>query len=490
MMPSSRPLRIGIGGVHIEASVFSPHRTDFDDFRVLRGQALLDRYEWAVNGPPWAEGVEWVPLLHASALPGGQVVPACYSALKHELVERAAGAGELDGMLLDIHGAMSVEGLRDSEADLTAGLRGVLGDDVVFSAAMDLHGNVSQELFGLLDLMTCYRTAPHVDTWETRERAARNLVSCLRGTGRPSKAWVPVPVLMPGEKTSTRVEPAKSLYGRLPLVESAPGVLDAAIWVGYAWGDEPRCQAAVVVTGESEELVAGHAVELARSYWEARDQFEFVAPAADFASCLTRAVQSTKRPFFISDSGDNPTAGGAGDAVFALGHLLVEPDVTAGKCHVAYASIADPEAVSAAFASGEGNYAQLIVGGKMDSGAAAPVTLSGTVRRLSAGNEVGGDIAVVSTGGLDVVLTSRRKPFHLVSDFSRLGLDLAKTDVVVVKIGYLEPELYDMAADWLLALTPGGVDQDLLRLGHRHLERPVYPLDPQMAAPSLRALVG
>ena len=476
--------------MHIEASVFSPHRSGLDDFRVLRGQALLQRYEWAVNGPSWAERVEWVPLLHASALPGGQVVPACYAALKQELVERAAAAGELDGMLLDIHGAMSVEGLQDSEPDLTVGLRGVLGDDVLFSAAMDLHGNVSRELFGLLDLMTCYRTAPHVDTWETRERAARNLVGCLRGAGRPSKAWVPVPVLMPGEKTSTRVEPAKSLYGRLPLVESAPGVLDAAIWVGYAWGDEPRCKAAVVVTGESGEVVAEHALELARSYWEARDHFEFVAPAADFSSCLARAVQSTKRPFFISDSGDNPTAGGAGDAAFALGHLLVEPDIAAGKCHAAYASIADPEAVSAAFASGEGNRVRLTVGGKIDSGAAAPVTFSGTVRRLSAGNEVGGDIAVVSTGGLDVVLTSRRKPFHLVSDFSRLGLDLAKTDVVVVKIGYLEPELYEAAADWLLALTPGGVDQDLLRLGHRHLERPIYPLDPAMATPSLRALVG
>jgi microcystin degradation protein MlrC len=84
---------------------------------------------------------------------------------------------------------------------------------------------------------------------------------------------------------------------------------------------------------------------------------------------------------------------------------------------------------------------------------------------------------VVRTPAVDVVLTRRRRPYHLESDFTRLGLDPRTADIVVVKIGYLEPELFDMAADWMLALTPGGVDQHLARLGHRRLQRPMYPLD-------------
>ena len=75
------------------------------------------------------------------------------------------------------------------------------------------------------------------------------------------------------------------------------------------------------------------------------------------------------------------------------------------------------------------------------------------------------------------MLTRRRRPYHLESDFTRLGLDPRRADVVVVKIGYLEPELFDMAADWMLALTPGGVDQDLARLGHGRIQRPMFPLD-------------
>ncbi|MEU6113258.1 MlrC C-terminal domain-containing protein [Streptomyces sp. NPDC047117] len=87
----------------------------------------------------------------------------------------------------------------------------------------------------------------------------------------------------------------------------------------------------------------------------------------------------------------------------------------------------------------------------------------------------GGRRTAVTRGGVTVVLTERRTPFHTRADFGTL--DPAAYDLVVVKIGYLEPYLHDIAADWLLALTPGGVDQDLLRLGHHRVERPLHPFD-------------
>lgn len=58
-----------------------------------------------------------------------------------------------------------------------------------------------------------------------------------------------------------------------------------------------------------------------------------------------------------------------------------------------------------------------------------------------------------------------------------MGLKPREADLVIVKIGYLEPELYDMARGWMLALTPGGVDQDLERLGHHRIRRPMWPFD-------------
>lgn len=227
--------RIGIGGMHIESSTFSPHRAAYDDFRVTRGAELLDRYAWTrLDGEP-AGRAEWVPLLHAVSLPGGPVERGTYDRIKGELIERLRRAGPLDGLVYDIHGAMSVVGLEDAEGDLTEAVRGAIGPDALVSAAMDLHGNVSRRFAARLDLITAHRLAPHEDAWETRERAARKLVERLAsGRGRPHLAWVQIPVLLPGERTSTRLEPAKSLYGRLAAVEAMDGVVDAAIWVGYA----------------------------------------------------------------------------------------------------------------------------------------------------------------------------------------------------------------------------------------------------------------
>lgn len=201
------------------------------------------------------------------------------------------------------------------------------------------------------------------------------------------------------------------------------------------------------------------------------------------------ARQSSARPFLISDSGDNPTAGGAGDVTWTLARLLEEPAVRTGELDVIYASIPDPEAALAAAAAGAGSPVAVTVGARVDARHHGPVLLQGTVEHVSTTDPVAGTVVVIAVGGLRVIVTERRKPYHAKRDFEHAGLDPEQADVVVVKIGYLEPYLYEIAADWRLALTPGGVDQDLLRLGHEHLNRPMYPFDPQMSAPDLSAVV-
>ncbi|TJZ57508.1 M81 family metallopeptidase [Streptomyces piniterrae] len=505
--PPPRRLRIGIGGMAIESSQFCPHRSTYDDFRVTRDEALLARYTWTRSDGDLAELVEWVPLVHAVALPGGPVERATYDRIKAELTVRVRESGPLDGLVYDIHGAMSVVGMDDAEADLNDAVRAATGPGTLISAAMDLHGNVSRRFADRLDLLTAHRLAPHEDAWETRERAARKLVERLvSGRGRPYRAWVQIPVLLPGEKTSTRLEPARSLYGRLASVEALDGVVDAAMWVGYAWADEERCRAAVVVTADDPELAVSQAELLAREYWEARRDFVFVGPTGDADTCIARAVGSAARPFLISDSGDNPTAGGAGDLAYMLGRLLAHEELASGRVTALHPGVTDPKAVAACFDAGVGAEVKLSVGGQVSAGTgrhAEPYELTGTVTALegssssgsgsdaSRGNpayDAGGRSAAVTSGGVTVVLTERRKPFHTRADFGTL--DPLSYDLVVVKIGYLEPELYAMAADWLLALTPGGVDQDLLRLGHHKVRRPLYPFDDEgFEEADLRAVV-
>ena len=474
-------MRIAICGIHIESSTFSPHRSSEADFDVRRGAHLLERYPFL--DADWASGVEWLPVLHARALPGGQVLAATYEAWRKEITEGLAALGKLDGVFFDIHGAMSVEGLTDAEGDLITAIRGVVGPEPVVTSGMDLHGNVSKVLFDETDLLTCYRTAPHIDVWETRERACRNLVRAITDGVRPGKALVHLPFLLPGEMTSTRVEPAASLYAEVARVADLPGVWDAAFWIGFAWADEPRCQAAVVVIADEQSEAEAQAMHLGEAIWARRHDFEFVAPVAQYDECLDRALASDARPFFISDSGDNPGAGGACDVTVALGATLARADLADGdELTVLLAALVDPAAVEAAGRIGVGGVGSIEVGGHIDSREPGPITADWLVQALGE-DPKGGPVALLRRGRVGVIVTSRRDQYATLDKFRILGVDPADVPVVVVKIGYLEPELYEASADWLMALTPGGVDQDLVRLGHHRLERPMIPFDADADGP-------
>lgn len=493
-------MRIAICGIHIESSTFTPYLSVESDFTVRRGEELLKRYpfitesdiplmdrvpqhlagdDWQVTGHrPWTEGVEWVPVLHASALPGGPIDADVFAMWRREICERLPEVGPLDAIFFDIHGAMSVPGLDDAEGYLIKGIRLAMGDDILIGACMDLHGNVSHDLFTMADMLTCYRMAPHEDAWVTRERAARTLVEWVRsGKGRPKKSLVHVPILLPGEKTSTRMQPAARLYDAVAeFADHTPGVIDASFWIGFAWADQPRCSAAFAAYGDDQDVLDAGMLRIAQQAWDARHEFEFVAPVDSFESALDKAIASDKRPFFISDSGDNPGAGGANDVTVALAEVLSRPEVTGDKVSVIVASIFDPETVRIAAEAGIGAEVAVSVGGKIDTRDPGPVQFTALVENL-VDDPAGLLTAVLRLGGLRVIVTTRRNQYTMREQFTRLGLDPEKTDIVIVKIGYLEPYLHDIHADWILALTPGGVDQDLIRLGHSHINRPMFPFD-------------
>jgi len=482
--------RIAIAGLAIESSTFSPARSHAAAFRALRGDEVFTRYPFYAKDSPLMARAEFVPTLTGKAIPGGMVTREAYEDLLNETLDRLKQDLPYDGLFLDLHGAMSVEGLDDPEGDYISRVRDVVGDDTLISTSMDLHGNVSWRLAQESDLITCYRTAPHGDELESKLRALNNLIDRLTsGKGRPQyKAWVPVPILLPGEKTSTRVEPAKSLYARIPEVVSREGVLDAAIWVGYPWADEPRNHAVVMVTGDEASAVTAGAEKLARHFWDVRYEFEFVAPVASLDDALDKAIASDRKPFMISDSGDNPTAGGAGDVTWTLTELLKRPEFQSEDGpSVIYASIPDAGFVDKALETGVGGRIDARAGARVDDRYSPPARLSGTIQSISREDADAEVEVVVTVGSINVIVTRQRKPYHYEADFERVGLDPRNTDIVVVKIGYLVPELYDMRGDWLMALTPGGADQDLERMDFKRIQRPMIPFDRDMADPDLSA---
>lgn len=483
---SPRPV-IAIAGLACETSTFTPSRTLAPAFHPKRGKEIIEKYAFIQPGTVLGEAADWRGALIGHALPGGIVTRPAFEELVEEIIARLkeiiASVPVLHGLWFDIHGAMCVECLDDVEAELLRRIRDVIGSEVLVSASMDLHGNVSRELAHQTDLITCYRMAPHEDARDTKERACSNLVELLQqvwegGPPRPIKAWAPIPVLLPGEQTSTRAEPAKHIYGAIPGIEAREGIIDAAIWVGYPWADEPRNRAVVMVTGWDKDAVIAGAQELAQLFWDSHADFKFVGPAGSFTECIDKALASSARPFFISDSGDNPTAGGSGDMTWGLMRLLERPEFkeTSGPT-VIYASIPGPKAVKTAVDAGVGAIVTVTAGAEVDNIHSGPITLTGRVHSIKHGDKDAVIEVVLQVGSVFAILTQLRKPYHYEHDFTDLDLQPRSADIVIVKIGYLEPELYNMAADWILGLTPGGVDQDLVRLGHHRIRRPMWPFD-------------
>ena len=484
--------RIAIMGLAIESSTFSPALTHEEDFHASVGDSIFKEYPFLQPDSSLRKQATWIPLLYGHALPGGIVTKEAYASLVSKSIQMLKQNAPYDGIFFDIHGAMSVQGMDDPEADFIKQIRAAVGTEVLISTSMDLHGNVSLDLAKNSDFITCFRMAPHEDAIESKRRAVSNLVTRLmNGKGKPKyKAWVGVPILLPGEKTSTRIEPGKTLYAQLPAATSQEGIIDAAIWIGYAWADAPRNHAAVVVTGDDQQKVTATAESLAKSFWAVRNDFVFVAPTASLEESLNLAIASKVHPYLISDMGDNPTAGGAGDVTWTLKQILERKEFkTDAGPSVIYASIPGPALVKEALKVGVGGKVTALVGAAIDNRYAPPVLLTGIVESIYKG-DINAEVEVaVKLGSVHVIVTQKRKPYHLESDYTRLGLSPRKSDIVIVKIGYLVPELYDLRADWIMATTPGGVDQDLKRLPYKKIERPMFPLDDFKTEPSLKAVL-
>ena len=481
-----KPLpRIGIAGISIECSTFSPAVTPLSAFRQREGETLLKNYPYLSPDSAMGKGAIWLPAMLSSATPGGIVTRETYEYLVNKTLDLIKSNMPYDAFFYHIHGAMSVVGLDDPEGDFLERIRGIIGNDAIVSTSMDLHGNVSMRLAEYSDLITCFRMAPHEDNAISTRRAVTNLYDRVTsGKGRPAyKAWVAVPILLPGERTSTRVEPGKSLYAMIPGIEALPGIVDAAIWISYAWADEPRNQGVVMVVGDDKKQVETSAKTLAQKFWSVRRQFDFEAPTRSLEECLDAAITSDKKPFFISDMGDNPTGGGAGDVTWTLARLLQRPEFKKpdGKT-VIYASIPGPEMIAAAKRAGVGAHAEAMVGAIEDNRFEGPVKLSGTVMYTS------DQEAVIKAGSIYVIVTKNRAAYHYENGMTAIGLNPREADIVIVKQGYLVPDWYNMQAGWMMAHTRGGVDQDLVNLPYKRIIKPMYPLDPDMPDPGLNVI--
>jgi len=483
-----RPTRILVAECKQEVSTFNPVLSHWEDFSVLRGEAIL-RYHRGkrseIGGALAAfaprPDLEIVPTFAARQITSaGTLAGADWRRIAREFLQAVKAALPADGIYFSLHGAMASQVEDDPEGYLLAETRQLVGPDVPIVASTDLHGILTDRMLESCDALTMFHTYPHVDFYETGERAGRLLLRILFDHVKPVTAKVAIPALVRGDQLIT----ATGLFGRCiraaQAIEQSPGGLVAGMFIGNPFTDVPELQTYTVVTTDGDAPRAEReAIKIARQFWKYHEKMR--VPLTSVAESVRLAAETPGTTGLV-DAADATSSGASGDS-----NAILREMIRAGYNRKALMPIVDAPAVAAAIAAGVGGKISVRLGGSLDPARFKPLAVKGIVRLISDGrffsesfrdSWYAGNSAVIDIGTITVVATSRAVSLYDRSLFLAHGQDPRYFDSVVIKSPHTEHHMFEAWCTRLINVDgPGATSADVRQLGHAKCPRPIFPLD-------------
>ena len=486
-------MRIAVGCIGHETNTFSPVATTIDNFKngsYHRGDEIISAFRGTrtITGGflDVAEqlNLQPVPLLWAFATPSGMVEQTAYQTLKAEFLTLLQNAGKLDGVILDLHGAMVTDELEDAEGDLIQAVREIVGETWIVTT-LDLHANITAKMAQYSDVIIGFDTYPHVDCYERGFEAGQLLFGMNQGKIQPTMAYRQLPLLTAPPAQCTMKPPMTDVINALHALETESGVVTATLSMGFPFADITDAGVSVLVTTNGDMALAeARADQFAADIWGMREQFTFNLHTVEDA--IEIANYTDGNPIVLADGADNPGGGGPCD-----GTTILQKFIDADVQEAVIAVIADPESVAQAVEAGVGNGVRLNVGGKTDTQHGAPVALTGVVKTLSDGRFIHkgpmgrgtagnmGRTAVVQVGGIEIILTERRIQPYDVQVLRSVGIEPTARKLIALKSAvHFRADYTPIAHQILDVNTPGVHSPNLFSYRYQKLRRPVYPLDP------------
>lgn len=469
-------MNIVAGSIQHESNSFCPKLAAYEDFDISYGDNILDKI--ALFRYFRQKGISVYPTLYANSVPSGTVGRKCFERLLDDMLGRFPSEDTIDGVWLRLHGAMEVEDIGSGDTAIVAAVRREVGPRVPIAVALDFHANNTDEIAQDANIICGYRTAPHTDMEETQLRTARHLINSIQRRELPRTVIIRVPVIITGDKVITTQEPMHSIIEKTVRLEEEEGILDASVFNGQPWVDAENNGASVAVVAQSEEYynrAMEHACSLARMLWNARSQYRFQVDARDAGEAISLAMKEDKGPVFITDSGDNTTAGAPGNNAFLLKQMI-----QAGVRCSLVAGITDPDAIMKCRMLKKGDPVSLSLGGTTDPLAESvrvDAVFCHRARMLGWDGEDAGNAVVLKVPGIDIMVTE--EPCAVVSPqiIESGGVHPSDYHIIAIKMGYLWPELSEIAAKSILALTPGVSCEAVERMTFKRIHRPSWPMD-------------
>jgi len=489
--------RIGVAFFYHESHSFSPLKTDraaFESEALLIGDALVEHYRGTATELGGflsvldAQQQTVVPVIAAAAVPAGEVTDEAFDSIIELTKRQLATVGQLDGMLIALHGAMVTPSHPDPETDYVRAVQQTCGEDTPIAVTLDLHANVTQDLIDTGVACFGFQTYPHVDMFEQGVRAATFLLSQLSDSRRVAQSFVKIPALLPSINMRTDAGPMHELVTHAKGFEVADDVIAASVFGGFPYADIPGAGASVVVLAASPERATAVAETLAAELWARRDEFVEELPGVSDSVDLALAPER-RRPVVLADIADNPLSGGSADTT-ALLHEVIERDLDG----VLFAAMCDPTVLAEARRLGVGHTFTCDFGGVQSPEFGHPVSLTCEVLAVSdgvftndgpmnAGLEVDVEgAAVLRHRGVTLLVTGRPITANDPNLFRHLGVNLSDYSLLVLKVkNHFRAAIEPLVGDIIAVDAPGVATNDFRNLRYQHLPTRIWPLTAALA---------
>ena len=417
--------------------------------------------------------VEIVPVISAWSHSGGKISAEVFNHFKSHILGRLQD-NKLDGIYFSVHGAMGVENMHDPEGELLSEIREVVGKDIPIAVSCDLHANITQKLVRHATFINAYRTNPHRDHKQVGFKSGELLIKTVFGEIKPTMAFRKLPLLKGGGLTIDFIAPMRKVFKAMKKMERNPKVLSVATFMVHIWIDAPEVGWSCVVVTDNEPTLAQQLCdELSEMNWAVKNH-PHPKPLLP-----EEAIQKIKRAWWqrllgttiISDLSDLVGAGAPGESTHILRALMKEK-----KELRAYVPLCDEEAVQSLHPSQLHHEVAVEVGGRLDKVYNKKMLFAGKLLFLDESRY--GKTAVIVQNKLHLIITTLPCPAYKPSFFTKLGLNLWKADVVVVKNLFPFRLFFWMYNRMTLYVETQGVTQiDVFKLNYQHIPRPIFPLD-------------
>ncbi len=490
--------RVAVASFEFEGNDFSPKECGAREFAMyFEASALLAgiaESPLALTGGVdilrQAGNVEIVPILATQGGSGGTVNRTFFESIVSKILEGLASAGQLDGIYLALHGAMTSPGIPDAEGELLERIRDKFGKTPTIAVSLDLHGNVTKRMVQHASILVGYENYPHDDAYTTGQRACRLLLSTLAGELEPSMHMTRLKMLIPVVGGSTLAEGAPlGDIKKFARAHEAEGVASISYFTCQPWLDDDHASNVIIsITNGDPARAKTVANEIAQDLWRRRE--EFLLPLLPVDQAIERALAAPVKPCILADTGDSVGAGAPGDASFVLAHLLS----LAGDAKCAL-SIVDAEVAKAAAEAGVGARLSTAVGFKTDSTYGTPLMIDAEIVCVhsgqfvwSAGPYAGtkgymGQSAVLRVRNIFILVTTQGTYEYADEQFLAVGIDTTQMDIVVLKNGMNFRNLLKDNSSWYLIDSPGSSSSNLAALAWKNRRSPFWPRDVSITNP-------